>query len=320
MNEVKAPTFVQPVKSRGPLRLPDGLTILTRKRELYAVDTYFRECWDDLLDAWGDSAVARVRRLACVVFKPDAIVGRRVLPAMEFLIEHGFRPVDCATFRYSRHTIREAWRYQFNVASRERIAIVDILLPSTDSLFVLLEYAPPDSSLSASEHLTALKGSNRRAEQRADELRARLRSTAPLLNFVHTGDEPADVVRELGVYFDAPQRCPIIRNSESGEDRYAKVQAVTADLYSRIAAHDLDLAASVSRIENACRLYDESGKSEAHQAIMEDCMRIRNHDEVDWQRLFRRFDAVGLEIELWDKIVIATELTRCDIPGAEPVL
>jgi hypothetical protein len=319
---VKAPTVAQPVDRSGPLRLPDGLTVSTRKRELYAVDTYFRECWDDLLDAWGDSAVARVRRLACVVFKPDAIVGRRVLPAMEFLVERGFRPVGCTTFRYSRHTIREAWRYQFNVASRERIAIVDILLPSTESLFVLVEYAPPNSSLSASEHLTALKGSTRRAEQRADELRARLCSTAPLLNFVHTGDEPADVVRELGVYFDASQRCPIIRDVESSEDRYPQVQTVIRDLYRRIAAHDLDLAASVSRIENACRLHNESGKSEAlaHQAIMDDCMRIRNHGEVDWQRLFRRFDAVGLEIEQWDKIVVATELTRCDIPGAEPVL
>lgn len=318
----------EPAKSYGPLRVPEGLSASPLKRELFAVDTYFRETWDDIRDAWSEErAVAEARRLAFMVFKPDAIVGRRILPALDFLAEHGFRPASYATFRYTRHTIREAWRYQFNIASRQRIAIVDILLPTTDSLFVLLRDEAGDGRVSAAERLTDLKGSTKQAEQLPHHLRSRLRSTAPLLNFVHTSDEPADVVRELGVYFDVPQRLKIIADVEGRADRHDEVSSFAEQLYERVPAHDLNLQATVKRIEDLCRPRAEAdGDDRSRRAapvlreILADCEQLRNGHEIDWQVLFARFEAIGLEVPLWDRIVVATEMTRCDIPGALPVL
>ena len=79
---------------------------LPEKRELYAVDPYYREGWEDMLEAWGDSALCarRLKRIAPIIFRPDAVVTRSIPRALALLSERGFTPIAARRFRYNRHS------------------------------------------------------------------------------------------------------------------------------------------------------------------------------------------------------------------------
>ena len=58
----------------------------------------------------------------------------------------------------------------------------------------------------ATVRLSNLKGGPDAATRGAGSLRSALRSANRLFTFVHTADEPADIVRELAVFFDRDER------------------------------------------------------------------------------------------------------------------
>ena len=92
------------------------------------------------------------------MYNPDALVGRRIAPCLRLLLVHGFRVLSGAVFTYNRHLIRETWRYQFNLATPDRIAVVDTLLPATPSLLVVLRDERAGGDPPAAVRLGDLKG------------------------------------------------------------------------------------------------------------------------------------------------------------------
>lgn len=299
--------------------VPIELAESARRRDLYSVDTYFREAWHDCLEEWRADAIGRTRSITFVVVKPDGIVGRKVEPILNFLTSHGLKLSSWALFTYTRHIIREAWRYQFNVATMARIAIVDILLLATPSLFLVFEGSDDNPVTPTAIRLSRLKGPVNSRERAAHHLRSVLESPAPLLNFVHTADEPADVVRELGVCFDVPERLRLLREvARSGDPSHSLLPVVT-ELYDRYPRHDLSLDKSLQRIEENCRR-DISMRDTIVLEALGDCARIRGGEPVDWSILSRRLSAGNVETDLWDRIVVGASLTQCDVAGVEPLL
>src|SRR5690242_3317170 len=69
------------------------LTTYERKFQLYVIESYFRESWHDVCDVLGESRFETLQSLALVIFKPDAIVGRRTLPGLAFFRARGFQPI-----------------------------------------------------------------------------------------------------------------------------------------------------------------------------------------------------------------------------------
>src|SRR5207237_1940393 len=89
----------------------------------------------------------------------------------------------------------------------------------------------------------SLKGPARQAERRPGQIRYRLRNPALLLNFLHTPDEPADAVRELGVLFAADERLALF--GELREARDVSLRPAFAAAYAETPPHALDLDASL---------------------------------------------------------------------------
>lgn len=178
-------------------RALDSLTRDPRKAEAYRHDPYMREALASLAPALGTDAL---HRHTFVVLKPDAVAGRRCAPVLGILRDLGWHPVAATTVRFDPLLVRELWRYQFNAASAQRIALVDPLLSSGPSLLVLLEDRGTDRELPASVRLTAAKGSAEPSAARSGDLRTRVGRVNGLLNFMHTADEPADVARELQLF------------------------------------------------------------------------------------------------------------------------
>lgn len=108
-----------------------------------------------------------LNRYTFVVLKPDAVAGRRCELILGILRSKGWHPVAATAVRFDPLLVRELWRYQFNAASAQRIAVVDPLLSSGRSLLILLEDRNRPTWLPASVRLTAarLGGALRRTQR-----------------------------------------------------------------------------------------------------------------------------------------------------------
>ncbi|MFI0960873.1 nucleoside-diphosphate kinase [Streptomyces sp. NPDC021080] len=182
------------------LRAP--LTHDPERRRTYPDDVYFREM-AAFLDGWEtDRADRALLGSTFVMFKPDAVVGRRIEPALAFLAGHGFEPLGALTVRVDARVCRELWRYQINAAPLAVIRAVDMVLESgPPCLFVALRdiRGPRRTGTSAAERLAELKGSSKNRSVDGGSLRGVLGCELMCLNFLHAPDDPADLMREVGV-------------------------------------------------------------------------------------------------------------------------
>jgi nucleoside diphosphate kinase len=295
------------------IALSDELSRSQDKLDLYATDTYFLESWEDLLTVRGEQSLPAAARFAGLTLKPDAVVGRTLKPTLDWLGGHGFSVVAAELVEFERHIIRGIWQYSWNVASRDRKDLVDILLTTTPSLFLAL-CGPEDASLWLSQN----KGPANPKYRQPGQLRYGLGSFSTLLNFVHTSDEPADFIRELAVYFPAPTRQRIYRAMGSGESPQC-AESLAVELESRFPAHDLNLDTSIDRIR---ALVDADGDGGGRDLTMLRQLldEIASGSTRDWRTLFRLAKAAQIPCQDWDLIVIATNLVQLDNPDIDPVL
>lgn len=291
-----------PVELDAPtsdLEIPCELSVLAQKRELFAVDNYFREAWWDLAPLH-----QALSRLAVIVFKPDALVGRRIVPCLRLLGEHGYTILAGRVFRYDRHLIRETWRYQFNIASRERIEVVDRLLTATPSLLVVIGECE-SGEVPASVRLGSLKGPSEPSLRRAGEIRHELGVLTSLFNFIHTSDEPLDVVREIGVALDLDTRRSLVAEIATWRDSARAVVALASELEAVHDAHDLDRDRALERLS---RSDDDRVRRGARRA--------RAGDASAWREILAAVPCT----ELWDALSVATASIECNVPGLQALL
>ncbi len=226
---------------------PDVRREVTRsplKADLYALDSYFREgCWTfagDLPEMLG---------VALCMMKSEATVGRRLRSGLDVLRDSGFRPVDAFRFRHDRRTIREVWRYQFNIATRERVEAMDAVLPSTDTVCLVLwdeQWGP--GRIPAAVRLNSLKGPADPELRRPEHLRRRLGVVNGLFNFLHISDEPVDVIREIAVLCDEPRRELMLERIRCRFDARPEVLRIFDELERLHPEHDFDLELSWQRL------------------------------------------------------------------------
>lgn len=184
------------------------MSVLPEKVEAYAGEVFFRESWRDLEALAGDDAEQLANQHALILFKPDGLAAGAVEPALAILAEQEFAPAAGAVVCLDRQTTRWLWLYRFNVATVDRVRLHDRVNEAGPSLAVVLrdERAGAPGALPGTVRLTDCKGPSRPERRRPDQLRSRLGVDDRLLNFVHTSDEPADLVRELGVLLAPVER------------------------------------------------------------------------------------------------------------------
>jgi nucleoside diphosphate kinase len=288
----------------GP-EVPLDLSSCSDKRDLYAADTYFRESWEDLVEIAADDAVRVAGVMASLTLKPDAIAARVGRRALEWLVANGFSIIAAERISFDRRMVRDTWRYAWNTATRDRREVVDLLMCSHPSLYLALKGSAP-----AALRLGASKGHADPSRRAAGDLREVLGATVPLLNLVHTADEPADVVRELGVYFDADVRERIYRGVALPPVDIAHVEVLLGAVEAESPAHDLALEPAVGR------LLAELGHTCYEAELAGD---LRSHltgalegEPPEWRSIARLLDALRMPCSQWDRIVIATHTVELD--------
>ncbi|MGC9665090.1 AfsA-related hotdog domain-containing protein [Planosporangium sp. 12N6] len=294
--------------------VPESLSVSAAKRALFAVDSYFRDSWEDLCELPADDVDRILRHHALLLLKPDAVVGRRLETAAGWLARQG-TVVAAERVRLDRHTIRAMWQYQWNVASRDRRDLADLLCHGDGDSLLLVVRMPPDTR-PATARLSAAKGPADPARRTPGQLRHLLGNENFLLNFVHAADEPADLVREIGVLFDAPERRRLYRQLRRGADATAAVETAVRDLYERTPARDLTLSGLLSRQYR--RLDGRRGP-----AVRELAAALSATDaglNADWRGLCALAERAGAPFDAWDRVVLGTHLMVASEPGTVPIL
>ncbi len=272
------------------------------KATAFFVDTYFREGFEDFAEIFGDFAEARSRTLAAVLFKPEALVGRRVEPALGMLAALGFEPIASAAVTLDRVLWRELWRFQLNSATRDRLRSVDRLLTRLPSLYVIFEDREPDPGILSTLRLKSAKGPAALDRRLPTHIRTRLGAGAGLVNFLHSADHPGDLVRELGLLFEEPTRRRML-------------------LAARDAEADGSLSATLDRLHAAIpegAVSIEEALSVVTRTLPPGCHLFRSLDNVvaqGWHdpNLHDWLDALEHEgVSSWTAAVLGGELVRCN--------
>jgi hypothetical protein len=291
-----------------------ALTTVPAKRHAYAEDLYFRETWAEWLALCPADPVTELASVALLCAKPDAVVGRRLARMLAYAMSRGFAPFGAAEFELTRHSMREVWRHDWHVYPADRLPYCTTWYTSTATLAFLLRDERPEQGLPASVRLAHLKGNAIAAKRKPGELRSKLHPPNSVLNFVHVPDEPADIVRELGILWDRRERFAMLRRIRDGrmnDGTHEAADAITR-LERRYPAHDLDFEASLSRMVASGALPAEEGER------LRECARQRV--TLSWDELCALADPEGSGVDRWDFISVASELIPLERPGTSGLI
>ncbi|GAA2634879.1 nucleoside-diphosphate kinase [Paractinoplanes durhamensis] len=276
--------------SYGP-PFPAGLTRDPAKERYFGTDSYFLDAYDQLADPIGFAAGH-----ALLLLKPDAVASRSIWPVLDWVRTSGFRIVASRRFAMTRGAVRAMWHYQLNRATPARSRLADALCTASDSMVLLLSL-PDDDRVPPSVALSDRKGPADPARRTPGQLRYRLGDHGFLLNLVHASDEPADVLRELGILLDVDERRELIQQALPGADRHDAATALADRLYADSPAHDL-------RFEPAtARLAAELSQLQDLPAYVRAELRTRL-DAEDWGALVELIWRAGLPVSGWDVTVV----------------
>jgi hypothetical protein len=215
--------------------------------------------------------------------------------------------------------MHEVWRYDWNVYTVDRLEYSTLRYTVTDVLVLALHDLAPDGRLPASVRLSELKGVDDPARRTDEHLRTALGSPNRILNFVHVADEPADVVRELGIFLDLRRRRALLEEIRGNLDagREADVAAAIDGLEARYPEHDLDLAASLERLVRSPAV---SAASAARLRRL-----FETGTKVRWDELCALADPDDPAVDPWDFLCVTSELLPLDrdappfvLPPADP--
>lgn len=284
-------------------------TVDPAKAELYRTDPYAREGYCLLA---GDDARQWLWDSTFVVLKPDAVAGRRCGLILDVLADRGWVPIAACPVTFDPLLTREIWRYQFNAASWQRIAVVDHLLGSAPSLVVLLRDVSASSGLPASVRLTAAKGKADLEAAGSGDLRTRFGRVNGLFNFVHTADEPADLIRELRLFGYRTGTDWLVAALRGSRDPAMLTQCPARtwlpELERLVPEHDLDLAASLRRLSSRADSWGELARTRAQRA-----------DVGRWLDVLQTAP-LPPGPSRWDVLTVVTGWIECNEPNVDPVL
>lgn len=291
-----------------------SLTSLEEKRAYYAPETYFRESMWDWKAVLGPRLFPVLHRVTLLIFKPESLVGRRTGAVMRFLAEHELTPIWLAPFRYSREMLREIWRYQWNAATIDKMDVAERVNCERPTLLLVLRDDAADRKLPAAVRLKQLKGAASPEVREERTLRTAIGAPNRLVTFVHAPDEPADLVRELGIFFGRPARRKLLAEVAASLD----TRDVTADVLTRLEPLEAAVPAVDFEPEPAWERILALANGDARAALEAQRELFRASRKIEWEA----FEALAADAgaQEWDVLTIGTAAVDYDDPAKVPFI
>lgn len=289
------------------------LSALPAKWRAYAEDPFFRECWDDCVRVLGAGAFAALQGTALVLFKPEARFHETYARTVSFLQRRGFAAIDGRAVRVDYWSCRELWRYQWGELGISRIRACEFLMRLDESFLVLLHDRSAERTLPASVRLSSVKGTTAREP---GSLRELLGGRGAILTYVHTSDEPADVVRELGVLLETEVRrsfLEAIREVATETGRSGPASSSRKVPWPAAASGACEEALRADRALPALLLGRFGQGSDAWCLLRE----LEASRHVPFDRFWEVFSRVGPALDGWELVALAA-LCHEGEAGSEP--
>lgn len=283
------------------------LTALESKWRSYHLEAHFREALHDgetVLEA----RLAAVLQAHCqLTIKPDGIAARRIEPVISFMVDHGFVPVAQRIHYMSGAEAREIWRYQWNVATLDRLRLFDMCIGQSECLTVYFRDTTNDPHVPATVRLRGHKGSAVPELRTEESLRSACAAPNRLMTFVHAADEPIDLLREFGILYDSPARADLLQELELSEPLPASWLALTCDrLYGENPRCDFDRGDAEAAIGDALARVDPLA-ADAFRRITDD-----GKSFYDWTVSYAHLIS---RPNVWDVVTAASFRILHDLPG-----
>jgi nucleoside diphosphate kinase len=200
-------------------------TVLTPnevKHRFYRDDADFLSAVEAAFGRWGGASriAGWLWNAAALILRPDAIAGGQAGYVFPMLRRHGFEPLVVRAVHVGAARAEALWRYQFNVATPERRALLGRVMSMGEALYLIVRDRTTRMCAPATVHLTYLKGTAVISRRKPGHLRTVAGpAVANLLSYVHVSDDPADMLREMAVLFDRVAVVEILTELEAGIDR-----------------------------------------------------------------------------------------------------
>ncbi|WP_416959397.1 nucleoside-diphosphate kinase [Streptomyces sp. Agncl-13] len=286
------------------------------KERCYDRETYFREALGDAVEIFGADFVPGMRRSALLLLKPDGLVAGKLRPTSTFLQDHGFRVVLAKEVFLGGHRWREMWRYQLTTATLDRLAVNECFLTAGPSLLLLLRHDAEDT-LPATVRLAGLKGSADPLSRAPGTLRGALGQHNRVLSYVHAADEPADLIRELGVLSDALERRSVLARLAADESGPQGEEELAQALWRHGGAgRDLCSSSALTRVTRQVRSCAPGGPSALGPwtRLLDQMESMAQGARIDWRALRRDLEATKVQVDDWDLAALGADFTVHDEP------
>ncbi|MGN2640631.1 hypothetical protein ACTD5D_31570 [Nocardia takedensis] len=169
-----------------------ALTRLPRKAEVYARDPLARTALSLVPDG-------HLFDLALVVVKPEALLTGRMTRVRRFLDRRQLTVVAHFDTELDAARSHQLWQYPWVKATTDRMRLHILLSQGLPSRCLLVRRVPGSGEIPLTTRLAVDKGSSDAAQRRPGQLRTELGMTNRMISFVHTSDEPADLLRDVYV-------------------------------------------------------------------------------------------------------------------------
>jgi len=286
-------------------RLPDWLSCFPQKLDCYAADDCFLRGWAILTQLHRQEILPleRLWALGSVLFKADTVLRGNGVRGIRFLQDHGYEIRAVREVAFSERRVEQFWHYSLGRLSRERVDLLKRLQTISPSLYLIVESRGEGGCLPCSLRVTELKGQVELARRHTGSLRFAMGDPqSAFFNFVHTADEPSDLIRELGLLFDVTQRRDLILEVISGSSPDAE------GLYKRLTARgrhsDLDFSRAVGRVLGQVVAVEGLSNTE-REDLFAVTNQLRETGYASWLRLRHSLLAKGIQVDDIDDMVIA---------------
>jgi Nucleoside diphosphate kinase len=301
----------------------EATTVLEDKIRYFNGEPFAREAMRDLVELVGENRVLGLLLThGTVLIKAESVAIRAAERIDQRIRAAGFTPVAVRPLRLDRTTIRLLWLYVLNGATLDRLDLLDLFKPAAASILLFCRDDRVDeNAIPAAVRLQRLKGPTMPGQREPGQLRYGLGPDNRLLNFVHAADEPADVLRELGVLFDRAERRALIAELLRGEDAGDALQRALEDAYATCPVRDLEPGPALERLRRAVGLVVPAPLAEAALPHL-DGLLTRDSGEAEraWGLAHALLWPYAGELGVWDYVVVGSSVCQHDPAGAVRIL
>ena len=296
------------LQPKTPWPLPGWLSCFPEKLRCYSADDAFIAGWNSFMELHGKGTRLReqIWNLGSVLLKADCTFRGNGLRGIRFIEQHGFHICAVRELSFSRRGVEDLWRYSLGRLSAERLELLQRLQTRCSSLYMLVKSKAHVSRFPSSLQLTELKGQADPAIRHSASLRCVMgEPQSTFFNFVHTADEPADLVREVGLLFGEEERRSVIL--ESALDARPDAEGAYEALQARSETSDLNFSCAVERLSSA--VARSVGLANQERAdCLDEVNRLPAAGYASWLKLREKLNLRGVVIREVDEIIIAAKL------------